>query len=361
MDSLVKEIPSVSPSNYLAARRCPLRFVLSKSKLWQFSPDSAGALVGSAIHDLIEWSGTSQDTEVTYEQASAKFDELIRMKEERLSAHPVNRRLVPLSHSDSRFPQKRHNAIRASIRGPKLTRPPTSIRTPSPYGTIFEASFESRDRLIYGAVDKITYTPTSLVIYDKKTCQVIDDDGGIKPEYRMQLLLYAGIVYEHSGRWATQLILVDENNDEKDVPFDPQEALNQVAIAGSWLVSLNHKIREAKSILKLLALAQPSPDTCRYCPSRSICPSYWKSKLNLVGEWPVDEEFTVDSCQLLGNGGKLVKTQSSKTLKIAPEHVDFQPALARLSKGSKIRLIDGRAQGRQYTLTSRSVIYLVQS
>jgi len=208
---------------------------------------------------------------------------------------------------------------------------------------------------------KITYTPTSLVIYDKKSCQVIDEDRGIKPEYRMQLLLYAGIVYEHSGRWATQLILVDENNDEKDVPFNPQEALNQLAIAGSWLVSLNHKIREAGTILKLLALAQPSPDACRYCPSRSICPSYWKSRLNLVGEWPVDEEFTVDSCQSLGNGGKLVKTQSSKTLKIAPEHVDFQPALARLSKGSKIRLIDGRAQGRQYTLTSRSVIYLVQS
>lgn len=363
-DARVEPICSISPSKYLSARRCPLSFVLTKSKLWQFSPDNAAAVVGTVIHELLRWSGQSVSSEVTHEKAEAKFDELIHQAEVKLSSHPLNRRLIPLSAADSRFPEKRHAAIKSAVRGVKSPRPSLINRADGLTKYMFEEGFSSKDKLIYGEVDKIVDGPHGLVIYDKKSCHVIDEEGYVKREYRIQLLLYAGIVYEDIGVMADRLVLVDLDNREVEVPFSPDEALEELAVAGRWLASLNDKIQQAGSVLKLLYLAKPSPVACRYCPSRPICPSYWKARLALSGEWPVDIEYEVESVTTLGNKGKLVMAMpkgSGKSLKIAPEFVDFQPGIQNIAPGEKIRLIDGRVQGRQYTLTKKSVVYVLRS
>jgi hypothetical protein len=228
---------------------------------------------------------------------------------------------------------------------------------------MFEEGFSSNDKLIYGEVDKIVDGPRGFVIYDKKSCHVIDEEGYVKGEYRMQLLLYAGIVYEDIGVMADRLVLVDINDREVEVPFHPDEVLEELAVAARWLVSLNEKIVQAGSVLKLLHLAKPSPDACRYCPSRPICPSYWKARTAMTGEWPVDVEYEVESTIPLGNNGKLVMAKpqgSGKSLKVAPEFVAFQPGVQGIMPGQTIRLINGKVQGRQHSLTKRSVVYVLK-
>lgn len=361
-DERIEPIRSISPSKYLSARRCPLSYVLTKEKIWQFSPDNAAAVVGTAIHELIRWSGQSAASEVTYDQAAVKFDELIDQAERKLSAHPINSRLVPLSASDPRFPEKRHAAINSAVRGVKSPRTSSSPRVGGQTRYMFEEGFVSKDKLIYGEVDKIVDGPRGFVIYDKKSCYVIDEDGDVKGEYRLQLLLYAGIVYEDTGVMADRLVLVDIVDREVEVPFHPDEAREELAVAARWLVSLNEKIVQAGSILKLLHLAKPSPEACRYCPSRPICPSYWKARVAMTGEWPVDVEYEVESTIALGNNGKLIMAKphgSRKSLKVAPEYVTFQPGIVGLVPGQKIRLINGKAQGRQHSLTKRSVVYVI--
>jgi hypothetical protein len=362
LDARIEPIRSISPSKYLSARRCPLSYVLTKAKLWQFSPDNAAAVVGTAIHELIRWSGQSATSEVTHEQATVKFDELIEQAESKLSDHPLNRRLIPLSASDPRFPEKKHAAIKSAVRGVKSPRPSSSNRAGGLTKYMFEEGFSSKNKLIYGEVDKIVDGPRGFVIYDKKSCHVIDEEGYVKGEYRMQLLLYAGIVYEDIGVMADRLVLVDIDDREVEVPFHPDEALEELAVAARWLLSLNEKITQAGSILKLLHLAKPSPESCRYCPSRPICPSYWKARVAMTGEWPVDVEYEVESTIALGNNGKLIMAKpqgSGKSLRVAPEYVTFQPGIDGLVPGQKIRLINGKAQGRQHSLTKRSVVYVI--
>jgi len=361
-DEHIETIRSISPSKYLSARRCPLSYVLTKSKIWQFSPDNAAAVVGIAIHELIRWSGQSASSEVTHDQAAVKFDELIEQAELKLSAHPLNRRLIPLSVSDPRFPEKRHAAIKSSVRGVKSPRPSSSNRAGGLTKYMFEEGFSSTNKLIYGEVDKIVDGPRGFVIYDKKSCHVIDEEGDVKGEYRMQLLLYAGIVFEDIGVMADRLVLVDIDDCEVEVPFHPEEALDELAVAGRWLASLNEKIQQAESVLKLLHLAKPSPDACRYCPSRPICPPYWKARTAMTGEWPVDVEYEVESAIVLGNKGRLITAKPKvlgRTLKVAPEFMPFQPGVQNLIAGQKIRLINGKVQGPQYSLTKRSVVYVL--
>ena len=362
LDAQISEIQSVSPSNYLTARVCPLKFILSKSKLWQYSPDNAAAVVGTAIHRLIEWSGKNQSSEVTHAQAEAKFDELIKLAEDKLCKHPVNRRLIPLSVSDPRFPEKKHSAIKAAIRGPKQSR---HGDVPPKFGmvrTMYEEGFSSGNGLIYGEIDKLVDGPSGLIIYDKKTCQVIDENGYIKNDYRMQLLLYAGIVYECIGKMASRLVLVDCNNTEIEVTFKPEEALEAIAVASRWLTSLNKKIALSSTVLQLLPLAQPSPEVCRFCASRSACPAYWKARQAVNDDWPVDAEFLVDSCQQLGNGGKLIYASPialGRSMKTSLNDINCQPAISKIERGSKIRLIDVKKTGNQFSLTKNSVVYLI--
>lgn len=362
-DAFIEPIRSISPSKYLSARHCPLSYVLTKAKIWQFSPDNAAAVVGTAIHELIRWSGQSVSSEVTHEQAAVKFDELIDQAESKLSAHPLNRRLIPLSVSDPRFPEKRHAAIKSAVRGAKSPRPSSSGRAGGLTNYLFEEGFSSKNKLIYGEVDKIVDGPRGFVIYDKKSCHVIDEEGYVKGEYRMQLLLYAGIVFEDIGVMADRLVLVDLDDREVEVPFDPNEALEEVAVAERWLASLNDMIHQAGSVLKLLHLAKPSPDACRYCSSRPICPSYWKARTAIAGEWPVDVEYEVESAIALGNKGKLITAKPKvlgRTLKVTPEFMPFQPGVQNLIPGQKIRLLNGKVQGPQHSLTKRSVVYVLK-
>lgn len=361
-DAKINHIKSISPSGYISALKCPLSFILRKSKLWQYNAQSASAVVGTVIHELIEWSGRNHSHEVTLEQANEKFDELIIEAEKKLNEHPLNCRLVPLSVSDPRFPEKKHSAIKAAVRGPKYSKFDSSKDLSVTTRYMYEEGFSSKNGLIYGEIDKIVDGPTGLAIYDKKTCQVIDEYGGIKPEYRMQLLLYAGIVFEDIGKMADRLILVDRDNNEVSIHFLPNEVLDVLLDASSWLVSINRKIATSESISKLITLARPSADACRYCSARSACSAYWGARQTLNDDWPIDVELVINSITQLGNGGKLIQTDATyrgMSVKVSPQDIEYQPAMLKIEKGKKIRLLNARKIGNQYSLTKSSVIYIL--
>jgi hypothetical protein len=363
-DTPVEAIRSISPSKYLSARRCPLSFVVSKSNVWQFNPQTSAAIVGSIIHRLIEWSGKSNETEITFEQAEAKFEELVSAAESKLNAHPINRRLVPLKDTDPRYPEKRHSAIKAAVRGPKHKKTDKPDESKGSTVFMYEEGFRSNDGLIYGEIDKLIDGPRGLTIYDKKTCHVFDDEGYVKDEYRMQLLLYAGLVYEDMGKVANRLVLVDRDDRETDIHFEFEEVLDAMTAASRWLTALNKKIQSTPSVGQLMYLAQPSQESCRFCSARVACPAYWKARQELNEEWPDDAEFVADSFLRLGNGGVLIKSRPvslGRTIRVFPEFVQYQPALNLIEAGCRIRVTDVKTTGLQRTLTKRSVVYIIKS
>lgn len=374
----IKEIVSISPSKYLSAKRCSLSYILEKSNFWQYMPRTAAGEVGTVIHKLIEWAGKSDANEISSEDASHKFDELIKDAERRLSLHPINIRLIPLRTTDRAYPQKRQRAINSAIRGPKgsddwaenqfsvRSEITCSVQSPlvtkMPVGSLHEKTFSSIDGLISGNVDRINITHDTLEIIDEKSCLVIDEEGHVKEEYRMQLLLYAGIVYETLNRMPTKLILSDINNEFQFLDFSFDEVIDELKIARRWLAAVNKKISNSKTINDLVELAQPSAKACRYCKSRPACPAYWNARRTKVDEWPEDGDLKVESITELENGGVLIRGvsfNSTKSIKIPPADIPRQPAIPQITKGSQIRLMDGRLQGTQFSLNARSVIFII--
>jgi hypothetical protein len=341
-------------------------------------PRTAAGEVGTVIHKLIEWAGKSDANEISNEDASHKFDELIKDAERRLSLHPINSRLIPLKVTDRAYPQKRQGAINSAIRGPKESdewvENQNSVRSEITYsdqaplvtklkiGSLYEKTFSSTDGLISGNVDRINITNDSLEIIDKKSCLVIDEEGHVKEEYRMQLVLYAGIVYETLNRMPTKLILTDINNEFQFLDFSFDEVIEELKIARRWLVAINKKISNSKTANDLIELAQPSAIACKYCKSRPACPAYWNARRTKVDEWPEDVDLKVDSIITLENGGVLIRgvsLTSTKSIKIPPADIPRQPAIPQITKGCQIRLMDGRLQGTQFSLNARSVIFIV--
>jgi hypothetical protein len=229
---------------------------------------------------------------------------------------------------------------------------------------MYEEGFRSNDGLIYGEIDKLIDGPRGLTIYDKKTCHVFDDEGYVKDEYRMQLLLYAGLVYEDMGKVANRLVLVDRDDRETDIHFEFEEVLDAMTAASRWLTALNKKIQSTPSVGQLMYLAQPSQESCRFCSARVACPAYWKARQELNEEWPDDAEFVADSFLRLGNGGVLIKSRPvslGRTIRVFPEFVQYQPALNLIEAGCRIRVTDVKTTGLQRTLTKRSVVYIIKS
>ena len=63
-----------------------------------------------------------------------------------------------------------------------------------------EVWLESKDGLIAGAIDFVGFTDRGIVIRDYKTGQVFEGQE-IKPDYSVQLKLYAALYADSKGEW----------------------------------------------------------------------------------------------------------------------------------------------------------------
>ena len=227
-----------------------------------------------------------------------------------MAATALENRFVPLRDSAPKYEVAR---LRAENRAGELaTRPADDVpraseATASPYG--YELRVQSEDGLIAGRIDRALATPQGAVLQDYKSGAIFSlqegDTHEVKPEYALQLRLYAALYYEATGLWPLRLELVPLSGDPQDVPFSHEECLHLLSSAKNLLSAVNEHLARSDGWDAIEAsLATPSATACRFCSFRPACAPYISAAQVAAEnpEWPPDVLGAFQSLTKLGNG-----------------------------------------------------------
>ena len=106
------------------------------------------------------------------------------------------------------------------------------------------------------------------------TQDILDDDGevssAVKAEYKEQLKLYAYLYFENTGKFPTQLSLVDLTKQKFTVDFSVNEC-NAIFEEAKLLLSSTNNCIEKETFT-----ANPTEANCKYCLYRPACSFYLK-------------------------------------------------------------------------------------
>jgi hypothetical protein len=93
------------------------------------------------------------------------------------------------------------------------------------------------------------------------------------PAQRRQLLLYAYLVSAETGEIPTRMAVEDASGKRWSEAVDADEVRRTV----DEVIGRRDEFDTAVAAGAIADLASPSADTCRYCPYRVVCGSYWTS------------------------------------------------------------------------------------
>ena len=142
-------------------------------------------------------------------------------------------------------------------------------------GTGTELALSDPNSILFGRVDRVESDGGRVRVVDLKTGLA---QGPVTPEQRRQLLLYAVLVHRTSGQWPDEIALEDASGSRHAMPLEPAEAEQALADVLSEVANFNLRALRAGASFD----ANPSADTCRWCPYRVVCHQYWQS---LSSDW----------------------------------------------------------------------------
>ncbi|CAG7658395.1 hypothetical protein PAECIP111802_07032 [Paenibacillus allorhizosphaerae] len=299
----LQTLDKVTPSRYLNLSQCKLRGVLSSLGIPGLLPVSPNAYFGIAAHRLLE--RASKGMVSNQENLDNTWNLCVAEVDEELASSLLTSHLVPLSTHVKQYELKKRLLLNTA-----------AFLIPSFSGEYNrqlsgnERWIETPDRKVGGYADKIVQTAAGYEIIDYKTGEVIGRNG-IKAEYSIQLMLYAGILYECSGEWPAALKIIDVKGNSYTIGFDKNECIQLLSKARILLLEVNEIIAATKSLEeKQQLLATPTPENCRYCSYRPACLQYWNKKKQTPGaQWPHDITGTYTDNIALGNGTHMLRLE----------------------------------------------------
>lgn len=264
-----KKIQRISPSQFHSMKNCAYKSLLAEAlNRKALLPVSANAYYGTVLHKILELITKGQIR--NEDELNSTFQDQIRLMEEKLVADGYEF-FVPLQKRVKDFIMKKI-LLKDHLRN--ISKKHAPIRDTKFHS---EKWFESKDKLIGGKIDLVIETEQETEILDFKTgaiTQDVLDDGeissDIKSEYQDQLKLYAYLYYENTGRFPTQLSLVDLAKQKFTVPFSENEC-NVIFEESKLLLNATNN-----SIDKGTFTANPTLANCKYCLYRPACSFYLK-------------------------------------------------------------------------------------
>ncbi|MDB5203578.1 MAG: hypothetical protein JWQ27_2987 [Ferruginibacter sp.] len=265
-----KKIQRISPSQFLSMKNCAYKSLLAEAMNKKaLLPVSANAYYGTVLHKMLELISKGQIR--SENDFNTTFQEQIILMEKKLISDGYDF-FVPLQKRVKDFIMKKI-LLKDHLRN-------VSERPMRASDTKFHSErwFESKDKVIGGKIDLVIEKEELTEILDFKTGaitqDVLDDDGevssDIKAEYKEQLKLYAYLFFENTGRFPTQLSLVDLAKQKFIVPFSENECKAIFEEAKLLLRSTNSCIDRGTFT------ANPKETNCRYCLYRPACSFYLK-------------------------------------------------------------------------------------
>jgi hypothetical protein len=210
-----------------------------------------------------------------------------------------------------------------------------------------EKEFIALDGKLRGRIDLVQGDE----IIDYKTGALFENDTGdglplLKAAYVRQLRIYAYLVRSATGKWPRRGLLFPLAGSAVIVDIEPTQCETEAAEAVKLLERYNNLV---VSGTEALGLASPSPEACRWCSFKTICPAFWANanerwNLTLDGE-AITGRLTRPPLALHGGAAwSVTLTVEAGTMPqgewiISPLSTDLHPSVPQLSQGERVRII----------------------
>jgi len=260
-----KEIKRISPSQFYSMKNCAYKGLLAEAfDKRPLLPISPNAYFGTVSHNMLEL--IAKGVIKNEDDFNRIFDEQVKVVEENLQGAGYSF-FIPLQKNVNDFGLKK---ILLKKHLHFVSELPARVCNVNFYS---EKWFESKDKLIAGKIDLVIETGDNIEIIDFKTGaiteDILDDTGEVftevKEEYKDQLKLYAYLYYENTGKFPTNLSLVDLAKQKFTVEFSQSECNAIFEEARNLLHFTNECISKGAFNFN------PTVTNCMYCLYRPAC------------------------------------------------------------------------------------------
>ena len=315
LETELEPIKRLSPSRFIEIKTCALRGILATSKFPPLLPGSPDAHLGSIIHKMYDLA--SKKVIRSEADFSEEWDKALKQEEARMVSGSLEKNLVPLERHAKTFEVKKNMCLQG-IKPLFQIQPATqdkenyfqSVRSSVPaIGS--ECWIETEDKKLGGIIDEIRRTSKGIEIIDYKSGELFETtpDGAlqIKKAYEIQLKIYAGLYFLKFGECPVKLRLLGLNKASVDDPFTLEECISLVEEAKQKLKETNDLITDNKDWENL---ANPYPQTCRYCAFRPVCKKYITTEKH-GSDWPIDVIGKIKEKRLFQQNGYRVVVETN--------------------------------------------------
>lgn len=342
----------LTPTGLDAFEHCRLRGTWSATRQEVLLPTSAAARLGTIVHRLLEDAGRGALADEA--AIESRWSELVAEAEREMEQRRLERRSIPLRQHVPQFEVVR---IRAKARAGELARelPGAETRardaTESPYGS--ELRVESSDGLVAGRIDRVISTANGPVIQDYKSGAIFSlrhgDEREIRPEYAIQLRIYAALYHEATGTWPAKLELVPLNGPPHEVPYSEHDSLELLDRARAIIREISAGLARYGDDWEAAeqVLAAPSAQACRFCAYRPACSAYLvRREIESERDWPADISGEFRSLERLANGRLLLSLThgdgSTRYVRDVSAHIAKAASLESIPQGTWIGVFNTR-------------------
>jgi hypothetical protein len=229
------------------------------------------AWLGTAYHSVLEriWALGEFDGDVRIDELWTNAIDILLAQ---AIAHPLNKRFA----DPDRWPGYYLVHAFAQLRAQEALGGQHAERTPGGgSGQVV------REKELFAMGGKLVGKPDVIIgneIRDYKSGRIYEEcaDGtqSVKETYIRQLRLYGRLVEEHLGLSPTKGILLPMQGAPVEVSLNRQDCAVESEKAVRLLDSYNAQLH---CISTASNLATPSPQACRWCQYKAICPAFWDS------------------------------------------------------------------------------------
>jgi hypothetical protein len=259
-----------SPSSLNVLKICPMRLAYSFDENFgrKFRKGNTYAAMGVASHKLSEraWKQHFKDIDdAKLETALAdEWAVLVQKEHEKLST-AWSPAIVPIPRD---WPYFALTQVRTVARVANEVRRRMVRGAGGSEGSVrVEQRITDEVNRIDGIPDRVVLTENGFYVLDLKTGHAV---SVFSDSYRRQLLIYAHLVSLTTSKPLLGLGLVTAGG-ETIWGNATQQDMEQV------LIEVQSDIAAfRKATLEGELIAIPSPQNCRFCPFKAVCPSYWK-------------------------------------------------------------------------------------
>jgi RecB family exonuclease len=332
-------LTKVWASRYGSLRRCVLREAANAGGQLPLMPQQPRAALGTVIHKLFERAASDPSFDFSDENLAKQWNEEIAAIEHFFSSSYYMEGLLPLARS---IPNIGLMRARTFLR----LKENIGVREVPEYKTSSGKSKPPRGRLsnesetVVGIPDKISRSPSGVVIADYKTGVTSDSKGLFWSDYELQLKLYASLYHASVGVWPSGLELRGLDGAVYQTEFSPDDCTKLLSDAETLasLISKDTDDLHGKPE-RQKAVASPSQENCGFCTFRPNCPAYLLLALENKTPCKNDVYGLLKSATLFGNGEYLVELDSpAGTLRVRnlPPITHLKSALESSIPGQKI-------------------------